>query len=303
MKERIIPFVTIILALFFIPGCHNRSVDNPVTEDAEFRNERKVTITGYSSDAMEPFITKDNRYLFFNNNGSNKDLFYAAYVNDTTFTFKGQISGVNSAYADATPSLDSAGHFFFMSTRELDSTFKTVFSGTFSRGTVSNVHRVEGSVNIALPYWINMGAAISYDGNFLFVSNAKFTPDGKFDFKGNIHLGVKSGTDFNLLNDEDKILANINTSDAAQYAPELSANGLELFYSQVRPTSPPTFELCYAKRENVNAPFDKPVCITIPFKDNPNATVEAPTLSFDGKRLYYHKKGGDKFSIFMLERD
>ncbi len=303
MKKRIIRLATIALALFFIPGCHNRSVDNPLTEDSEFRNERKVTITGYSSDAMEPFITKDNKYLLFNNNGSNKDLFYAEYINDTTFAFKGEISGVNSAYVDATPSLDSAGRFFFMSTRELDSTFKTVFCGTFSQGTVSDVHRVEGSINIALPYWINMGAAISHDGNFLFVSNAKFTSDGKFDFKGNIHLGIKSGTGFNLMNDEDKILANINTSEAAQYAPELSANGLELFYSQVTVSSPPSFSLCYAKRENVTAPFGKPIFITEPFKDNPNATVEAPTLSFDGKRLYYHKKEGNTFSIFMLERD
>jgi len=303
MKRATFYFPGLIFALAFLAGCHNNSVNNPVTEDPAFRNERKVTIIGYQSDAMEPFITKDDRYLLFNNNGSNKDLFYAEYVNDTTFTFKGQISGVNSPYADATPSLDSSGHFFFMSTRDLDSTFKTVFCGTFSRGAVRDVRRVEGSVNIALPYWINMGAAVSYDGRFLFVSNARFTPEGKFDFKGNIHLSSKSGTDFNLMSDEDKILANINTSDAAQYAPELSANGLELFYSQVRATSPPTFALCYAQRKNVNAPFAKPVYITIPFKDNPNATVEAPTLSFDGKRLYYHKKAGSTFSVFMLERD
>jgi hypothetical protein len=34
---------------------------------AEFANPQRVTIRGYSDDAMEPFLTRDDKYLFFNN--------------------------------------------------------------------------------------------------------------------------------------------------------------------------------------------------------------------------------------------
>ena len=37
-----------------------------------------MTIIGYNGDAMEPFVSRDGIYLFFNNNGANKDIFYAA---------------------------------------------------------------------------------------------------------------------------------------------------------------------------------------------------------------------------------
>jgi hypothetical protein len=34
---------------------------------AEFRNARRVVISGYEGSAMEPYISCDGRYLFFNN--------------------------------------------------------------------------------------------------------------------------------------------------------------------------------------------------------------------------------------------
>ncbi len=35
-----------------------------------FTNPQPVTIEGYSQDAMEPFISPDGNYLFFNNSNS-----------------------------------------------------------------------------------------------------------------------------------------------------------------------------------------------------------------------------------------
>ncbi len=297
--------LSLFLLIFVLLGCHKKAIVTPEIDHSEFHNEHKVTLIGYQSDAMEPFISKDGNYLFFNNKtgSTNKDIFYAEARNETTFVFKGAVLGVNTRFVDATPSLDDSNHFYFMSTRSLDSTNQTLFCGDFLDGTVTNVHRLKGTVNNSDPYWIHMGAAISWNGNWLFVSNAKFTHKGQFDFQGNIRLATKIGERFDWTANEGTLLAAINTRNATQYAPELSSDGLELFYSEVERGSPPVFRLFYSKRENSHAAFGKPIAITDPFKHDPSAIVEAPTLSGDGRRLYYHKKEDKRFSIFMLSRE
>ncbi len=303
-KKTIIIF-KIISLIFFLTGCQKETITNPGEIDSEFTNERKVTIIGYTSDAMEPYISKDERYLFFNNHqGPNsKDIFYAEKVNDTTFIFKGEVQNVNSAYVDGNPTMDTQNNFYFISTRDLASGNKTIFSGIFNNGTVTNLHKVNGTINVPTPYWINMGVEISKDGNILFTSNAKFNIGDNFPNKGNIRFAIKSNNEFNIPNNEADILVNINTDEAIEYAGELSADGLELFYSQVTLADPPIFKLYYAKREQVNLKFGKPILITEPFKNNLSAFVEGPSLSNDGKRLYYHKLENNIFSIFMLSRN
>jgi len=49
--------------------------------------------------------------------------------------------------------------------------------------------------------------------------------------------------------------------------------------------------------------FGNPISISAPFEGDNNAFVEAPTLSNDAQRLYYHKLDNGIFSIFMLTRD
>src|SRR5471032_1721771 len=64
-----------------------------------FANPSDVAITGYTGDAMEPFISRDGQYLFFNNRNDpaiNTDIYCAARVDDQTFTFLGPVAGVNS---------------------------------------------------------------------------------------------------------------------------------------------------------------------------------------------------------------
>jgi len=293
----------IILVLVGI-SCNKNEATNPDII-SEFTNEQKVTITGYSSDAMEPFITKNGNFLFFNNyQGINgKELYYAERINDTTFEFKGEIQGVNSAVVDGNPTMDENNNFYFISTRNIDTGIKTIYSGTFNNGIVTGLHEINGTINITTPYWINMGVEVSKNGNTLFTSNAKFNIGENFPHKGNIRFAVKNGNEFNIPNNEADILVNINTDAAIEYAGELSANELELFYSQVTLSNPPLFKLYYAKREQVDKKFGKPIRITEPFIENLNAFVEAPSLSNDGKRLYYHKLENDVFSIFMLSRE
>ena len=296
-------FGLIILVAFSI-SCENESITNP-DNISEFTNEKKVTITGYSSDAMEPYISKNNNYLFFNNNQdvNGKELYYAIRVNDTIFEFKGEVQGVNTTFVDGNPTMDAQNNFYFISTRDLDTGNKTIFSGVFNNGTITNLYKVSGTINISTPYWINMGVEVSKDGNTLYVSNAKFNIGDNFPNKGNIRFAIKTNYEFNIPNNEADILVNINTDEAIEYAGEVSFDELELFYSQVTLSNPPIFKLYYAKRNQTNGIFGKPVSITEPFKDNLNAFVEGPSLSNDGKRLYYHKLENNTFSIFMLSRN
>ncbi len=293
----------ILLSLLLLTGCGTE--EGTKRASAEFSNERRVTIVGYDADAMEPFVTKEGRYLLFNSSEQigNKDLFYAEFVDDTTCIFRGEIAGVNTAAVEATPSLDAAGEFFFMSTRELNRTGVTLFRGEFSDGTVHNVRTLSGTANVTEPYWINMGLSVDETGETLLISNAKFTTDGRFDFAGNIRLALRQGDVFDLSAESERVLSTINTSDAAQYAAELSVDGKEIFYSEVRAGTPPRFGLCYALRATRSEPFGRPLCIEEPFVGDPFAVVEAPTLSQDGKHLYYHKRVDGKFAIFMLERE
>jgi hypothetical protein len=147
-----------------------------------------------------------------------------------------------------------------------------------------------------------MGVEISKDGNTIFVSNAKFNIGEKFPYKGNIRFAIRRGKEFNIPKNEMDILANINTDNAIEYAGELSADELELFYSQVTLSTPPVFKLYYAKRDQKNGKFKTPISITEPFDENIYAFVEGPSLTNDGKRLYYHKLKNGIFSIFMLSR-
>ncbi len=307
MELKQIATIKILATLLLVFLLYNCEKEPTITTEtlSEFRNEKKVTIIGYSLDAMEPFITKNGNYIFFNNHqGSNeKELYYAEKIDDTTFEFKGEIQGVNSSSVDGNPTMDANNNFYFISTRNLNTGIKTIYSGIFNSGTVTELHEINGSINIPTPYWINMGVEISKNGNTLLSSNAKFNIGENFPHKGNIRLAERSGNEFNIHANETEILSNINTDERIEYAGELSADELEVFYSQVTLSTPPIFKLYYAKREQTNGIFEKPISITEPFDGNINAFVEGPSLSDDAKRLYYHKLDSGIFSIFMLSRE
>ena len=294
---------TFLLVFFLLLSC-NKTPEVVDVIDTEFSGEKQVTIQGYDGNAMEPFITKDDKYLFFNSEADDngKDLYYARKIDDTTFEFLGKISGVNTEDVDANPTMDADSNFFFISTRDYDSEKGTIYMGQFANGTVTNVQKIEGDIEETSLFWLNMGVEISITGDTMFVSTAKFGIGATFPSKGDIHYAVRQDGQYNIPDDEPEILSNINTDYAVEYAGEMSTDGLELFYSQVTLTDPPRFKLYHSKRTSTDQPFGKPTFIKVPFEDNEFAFVEAPTLSADGKRLYYHKLVDGKFKIFMLKR-
>jgi hypothetical protein len=52
-----------------------------------------------------------------------------------------------------------------------------------------------------------------------------------------------------------------------------------------------------AERTSAAVPFDEPRVLRAL-----SGFVEAPTISIDGREIFYHKKVGEKFAIYRAER-
>jgi hypothetical protein len=271
----------------------------PVKENNEFFNPKKVIITGFESHAMEPFVTRDGNFLFFNslNDGKDTSLYYAARVDDATFNLIGKIERVNGnpPHQDAVPSMDQDGRFYFISRRRYNYDRTSLFSGNFLNGAVLDLDVQPGNLYRQTPGWIVMDAEISPDGNTLFFADAHFN-GGNIPDRSDIGMARFSNGDFNIAPRSAEIMKNINTDDRLEYAPSISSDGLELFFTRLNQcTSLP--EILLAKRSSRSEPFGKPERIGAL-----SGFVEAPSLSFDRKTLYYHYRDNGVYTIYKVSR-
>ena len=165
-----------VIATMGFTGCSGQKHAVPPTartapEYRAFGNPERVTIRGYAGDAMEPFITKDGRYLLFNNRNdprSNTNLHFAERVDDLTFYYRGEIKGVNTQALEGVPSVDRSGNLFFVSTRTYKESLSTLFRGRLDDGNVSGVQLVPG-ISRRFPGIVTFDAEITADGDTLFV--------------------------------------------------------------------------------------------------------------------------------------
>lgn len=263
---------------------------------AEGEAPQRVTIRGYNTDAMEPFISKDGRYLLFNNSNDPRvdtNLQFATQIDDVTFQYGGSIKGANTAAVDAVPSMDSDGLLYFVSTRDYAQTLATVYRGRFDKGVLSGVEELAG-LSQKKPGRLNFDAEIAADGNTLFAVDGKFS--GKlFPDTADIFIAVRDANGFHRLPDSDVLMKNINTS-ALEYAPAVSANLLDLYFTRAARHGHRPPVILHASRTRVDEPFGPPQPV-------PSITgfVEAATLSRDGCSLYFHKKDGDRYSIYRVD--
>ena len=300
-----------LLSAFLVVSCSssNEDIQNTYTYPT-FGSEINVTINGLSFDAMEPFISSDGNYLFFNNknDGINTKLFYATRVDDSTFTFVGEISGTNQTiqpHLDAVADMDASGNFYWTSTRDYPSELDNLFYGTFNSGVVSNIGRLQGDFNLNTPGWLIMDHGISLDGQFLYYNNAKFDDvncQGPCETTLGIAEKINNST-FNTIPNSDTILQYINNSDYIYYAPCISSDNLELYYTRYIKgtiTANTVFEICVAVRDSATSEFSIPRVL---FSESISNLIEAPTLTTDMNILYYHKKILDTHKIFMRYRN
>lgn len=308
MKIRLI--ITFI-ALMLISCSSN---DNDVSTESiiypSFGPEIEVNIIGLSFDAMEPFLSPNGNYLFFNNlnDGINTKLYYATKVNDSTFNYVGELIGTNQTsnpHLDAVADMDSNGNFYWTSTRDYPNELNNLFKGTFNKGIVSNIGRVQGDFNMNTPGWLVMDHGISLDGQFLYYSNARF--DGtNCEGPCETQLGIaqkNNDSSFSTISNSSSILENVNDSNYIYYAPCISSDNLELYYTrylkgEITPST--VFEICVAVRSNSLEGFSIP---TVLFSETISNLIEAPTLTVEKSIIYYHRKTTSTHKIVMRYRD
>lgn len=263
-----------------------------------FGAEIQVSINGLGFDAMEPFLSSDENILFFNslNAGGNTNLHYAHRVNDSTFNYVGLLNGTvdtTSNHLDAVASMDSTNRFYWVSLRNYPTIFENLHSGAFNGTSVNDVKRVYGNFNISTLGWIIMDAAVSNQGTHLYYCNAFF------DFVNNscgagvpcsASIGVAqkiNDSTFNKLPTTDAIFALVNDTNYLVYAPQVSIDGLELYFTRLLKNTFNT-QVCVAVRNSINDNFSAPQII----HQNNGFAPEGPTINADKTKLYYHQKDG-----------
>jgi hypothetical protein len=275
-------------ALLVLAGCG-------APEYRAFGAPVRVTIRGYDGDAMEPYVTKDGRYLLFNNRNDPRidtNLHFARRVDALTFQYGGELKGANTPALEGVPSVDRAGNLFFVSTRSYRETLSTLYRGRFVDGAVSDV-RLVGGVSRRQPGIVMFDAEIAADGNTLFVVDGELS-GGPHPRSADIVIAVRDGAEFRRLASSGELLRNVNTA-ALEYAPAVSSDLLELFFTRAAGPGPPA--IWRAVRASAAEPFETPQRVSAIA-----GFVEAPALSADARSLYYHKLEAGRFLIYRVSR-
>ena len=258
-----------------------------------------VTITGYSGDAAEPFLSRDGHWLFFNSgygSGTNTDLFSAERVDDLHFVFRGPIAGANSTALDAVPSADALGELFFVSDRSYASTQSTVYRGRLSpSGGAVDVALVPG-LEASGPARVIFDAEVSPDGNWLLFAEGQYAPYDPLavPLTADLQLAHRSATGFERDAGGPALFAKVN-SPALEYAPALSPNGLVVSFTRLQAGPATDPQIFVATRPNLRSPFGTPTRVA-----GATGFVEAATFTPDGRAIYFHHKVGDRYSIERL---
>jgi len=274
-----------------------------------YNHEKQVSIIGLTEDAMEPFISLDGDYLFFNNlnDGINTRLYYAERLNDSTFNFIGELNGTNQTvppHLDAVAGLDSLNNFFWVSLREYPLEFDNLFHGEFTAENVTNIGRMHGDFYIYAPGWILMDHGISYNGQFMYFNNARFE-----DCPGpcETRIGVaqkENDSTYTMLENSTQIMQSVNDTNYKNYAPAVTKDELELYYTRFLKgpiTQNSVSEICVVVR---NSPTDNFSVPQVLFSGSIlNSFIEAPTITTDKQIMYYHKKIDGIYRIMMRTRD
>ncbi|WP_323788113.1 hypothetical protein [Psychroserpens sp.] len=288
----------------------NNDIGDTQIEYPSFGSELEVSINGLSFDAMEPFISPDANYLFFNNlnDGINTKLYYATRVNDATFEYVGELTGTNQTitpHLDAVADMDIEGNFYWTSTRDYPTELNNLFHGTFNNGIVSSIERVQGDFNMNTPGWLTMDHGISLDGQYLYFNNARFD-EANCQGPCETNLGVAQKDNvsaFNRLSNSATLLESINDANYIYYAPCISSDNLELYYTRYlkgQITTGTVFEMCVAVRPDSNSNFSLPKVL---FSETISNLIEAPTLTVDKNIMYYHQKTINSHKIMMRYRN
>jgi Tol biopolymer transport system component len=279
-----------LVAALIVGGCAGA----PPEASSLYAHPQRVTIHGYTGHAMEPFVSRDGRYLFFNNLNDpsvNTDIHYAERIDDLNFGYRGPLQGVNTPALEGVPTMDRDGTFYFVSTRSYEQTLSTVYRGRFADARLSGVELVP-QLSIRRPGNVNFDVEVSPDGATLYSVEGRFS-GGPVPQSADRFIATRRGDGFARAANSDALLRNVNT-DALEYAACIAADGRTLLFTRLVEGSPAIY---VSHRTDATAPFEKPKKLSAA-----EGFVEAPALSPDERSLYYHKRDGALFVIYRLTR-
>lgn len=253
-----------------------------------------VRINGFQDEAMEPFLSRDGKFLFFNsrNDVANTNIQFAE-ATDQGFEYRGVLFGTISFDLDAVPTMSRDGRFCFVSPRDYRRTRVSVLCGDFDGKKVKDTlpqPTLATERNGRLIFDVELSA----DGKTLIFAEGTFSGEAVPD-EADLYIATLGPGGYVRTHEGRRIFANINTSEL-EYAPALSEDGLELFFTRpsgIWPFSQP--KIFRARRATTDEPFGIPEELKI------DGYVEGPSLAADGT-LYFHKRVDGRFEIWRQPR-
>lgn len=255
----------------------------------------RVRIEGYAGEAMEPFLSRDGKFLFFNTRndpGSNTDIHFAE-AQDGAFAYRGVLNGTMSYDLDAVPTMAADGRFCFVSPREYRRTRVSVMCGVFDGKRVNRVAPQAALATAELGRLI-FDVELSADGATMIFAEGTFS-GGEAPDESDLYLATLTPHGFQRAAESATVLANVNTS-SLEYAPALSDDGLQLYFTRLTGFWPfRKTKILHAARTSLDEPFGKPVEVIT------DGFVEAPSVGADGA-LYFHKNVDGRYQIWRQAR-
>lgn len=239
----------------------------------------------------EPFVRTvgSTTYLYFSDRlpDERRDLHRAVWVDNVGFVYLGQLGGVNTAAGlEGAPSIDAQGRIYYTNAAAPGMIsygllvqpglvwFATPLTGVPPRAQYGTT--LEGNMDIGvawnLPFaalsrasW-RQGSSVPSTADLWYLRR---NPDGSV-----VHDWWDSIYFFRFLN-----------TGRLEYAPEFSASGLEIFYTDLDPATLQS-RIMTASRQRLDLPFNPPSVVTT---NLPGTLIEGPTVTIDGNRLFFHQ--------------
>ena len=323
-------FITPIVHLILMDACGGINAANSEAAcSVSFGNAREVAIVGYAGHAQEPSISRDGNLLFFNNlnssmlsNGNENDtnLHFATRINESTFQYMGEIDGANTDEVSGTSSednelegvasMDQGGKLFFINTINYLNAgspdyLRSIYQGDFSNGAVTNVSSVPNLKNDRpaeqgpILGELNFDIEIHIDGEVLYFVEGIFS-GSPFPDQANIGVANNSSGEFVATPDSSTQFSTVN-SDSLEYAPSISTDMRELYFTRAVGSVSEGFDfgIYLATRASTTDMWANVRRLGSLSGD----TVEAPSISADGSRLYYHKRVAGIFKVYVADRE
>jgi len=132
----------------------------------------------------------------------------------------------------------------------------------------------------------------------LYFADGDFSGGNALPRTADIAIAIQSGSGFIRDPNSSTLLATVNTAANLEYAPCISADGRELFFTRLNLNTSEA-GIHRATRTSTSAAFAAPQRVSAI-----TGFVEGPGLSRDEKSLYYHREnpGTGRFDIYRVTR-